>query len=123
MIRIIKQLKKSEFFKSVFTLISATSVAQLIAILIYPILSRIYTTSEHGTFALYLSIIAFTAIISTGKYEAAIMMPKENKKAINLAALSIIISMVFSFVLLTLVIIFKETFSTWLGDKNLSRWL
>ena len=121
--KLIKQIKTSEFFRSIFTLISATSIAQLIGILIYPILTDIYSPSEHGTFALYLSIITITGIICTGKYDAAIMMPAKKKSAINLAALSVIIAFLFSIIILILIVLFNRIFTSWLGDHSISKWL
>jgi O-antigen/teichoic acid export membrane protein len=121
--KVLQQLRGNEFFRSVFTLISANSIVQLIAILIYPILTDIYTPSEHGTFALYLSIITITGIICTLKYEAAVMMPAENRKAINLAALSMIISLIISLVLMLLILFFRNTFTSWFEDASIYKWM
>ena len=102
---------------------SATTVAQVIAILIYLILAQIYSTSEHGIFALYMSIIAVTGIISTGKYESAVMMPGDNHKAFNLVALSSSFCMGFSVILLILVALFHKSFAIMLGDPLIEKWL
>lgn len=119
----LRQIRSNELFRSIFTLISANSIVQLIAILIYPILTDIYSPSEHGTFALYLSVITITGIICTLKYEAAIMMPAETRKAVNLSALSIIISFSISLLLLILILFFRKTFTSWLGDDSIYRWM
>jgi O-antigen/teichoic acid export membrane protein len=119
----IKGLSRSEFVRNVFTLMSATTIAQGIAILIYLVLAKIYSTSEHGIFALYMSIIAVTGIISTGKYESAIMMPGDDEKAFNLAVLASSLCAAFSAFLLILVIFFHRTFASWLGDPLIEKWL
>jgi len=123
MIKIIKELSKSEFARNVFTLMSATTAAQGIAILIYLILAQIYTTSEHGIFALYLSIVAVTGIVSTGKYEAAVMMPDDERKAFDLVALSCLFSFGFSLFLFILVAFFHKGFAILLGDPMIEKWL
>lgn len=123
MIRRIRELSKNEFVRNVFTLMSATSVAQGIAILIYLVLAKIYTTSEHGIFALYLSIIAVTGIMATGKYESAVMMPGDDKSAFDLVSLGSILTIFFSLLLLILVALFHESFALLLGDPMIEKWL
>jgi O-antigen/teichoic acid export membrane protein len=123
MLKRIRDLSKNEFARNVFTLMSGTTVAQGIAILIYLVLAKIYTTSEHGVFALFLSIIAVTGIISTGKFEAAIMMPPEEKKAFNLVALGSLLCVAFSLILLVLVAFFHQGFAVLLGDPLIEKWL
>ena len=113
----------SEFLKNVFTLVSAASLSQAIALAIYPVLSRIYTPEEHGLFALYMSIISVTAIISTGKYELAIMIPKKEEHAAGLTVLSIFLSLVFSLALVIFIACFHERVPNWLGNENIKKWI
>ena len=117
------RIKNSEFLKNVFTLVSATSIAQAIALAIYPVLSRIYTPAEHGLFALYMSIISISAIISTGKYELAVMIPKKETDGAGLAVLGIILSFLFSLVLLVFISVFYSKIPQWLGNENIKSWL
>ena len=78
----LKHLKpKSEFGRNVLTLMTGTTIAQAIPIAISPILTRIYTPEDFGVFALYISISTIFAVIVTGRYELAIMLPKKNKDA------------------------------------------
>lgn len=118
-----KRIRKSEFLTNVFTLISATSVAQAIALAIYPLLTRLYTPAEHGLFALYMSIISITAIVSTGKYELAVMIPKQKKEGVSLVILSIILAFLFSLFLLVVILIFHNRIPIWLGNPDLEQWL
>jgi O-antigen/teichoic acid export membrane protein len=120
---IIRQIKSSEFLRNVLTLVSANTIAQAIAISIYFILTRIYTREEHGLFALFMSIISITAIISTGKYEMAIILPKDERKSLGLLKLSIIISFVFSVFLLLIIVPFRSAFAQWLGNSKIQNWL
>ena len=114
---------RGEFLKNVSTLISGATFVQIVAILIYFILSRIYTPEDFGVFGLYLSIVSITGIISTGKYEMAIMLPKQDKDAMNLLKLIGLISIVFSVFLLFPVIFLNGFISKILGNKNISVWL
>ena len=92
----INKLKpKSEFSRNVLTLMTGTTIAQAIPIAISPILTRIYTPEDFGMFALYMSVASILSVVATGRYELAIMLPKKDEDAVNIVALSIIIS--FSF--------------------------
>src|SRR5210317_149876 len=103
----VRSLFRNEFFRNVATLMTGSTIAQLIALAIYPILSDIYTPEEHGLFSLYLGIVAVTGIISTGRYQMAILMPRENKQAVNLVALGVSIGLLVSLILLLLVVFFR----------------
>lgn len=102
---------------------TGSTIAQLIALAIYPILSDIYSPEEHGLFALYMGIIAITGIISTGRYQLAVLMPKDDKKAVNLVAIGLLIAIAFSLILLLVVIFFRSEISALFKNEGLKRWL
>lgn len=79
------------FYKDIGTLIGGTGIAQAIPIAISPILTRIYTPEDFGVLAFYAASIAIISVAATGRYEMAILMPKTDKKAKNLAAFSFLI--------------------------------
>ena len=114
---------KREFFRNVATLVSGTTFVQVVAILIYLVLARIYTPEDFGLFGLYMSIISITAILATAKYELSIMLPKEDKDAVNLLGLSVTISFTISIILLVIVLIFNNPISSLLGNEGISPWL
>jgi O-antigen/teichoic acid export membrane protein len=86
---------RSEFTRNVFTLLTGTTVAQVIPIAISPILTRIYLPEDFGMFALYIAISGVFAVGSMGRYEMAIILPKENSTAINLMLLTMTILICF----------------------------
>jgi O-antigen/teichoic acid export membrane protein len=116
-------LLRSEFMKNVATLVTGTGFAQLIAIAIYPALTRLYTPGDFGLFALYMSIVSITAIMAGGRYELAIMIPKEEEVAVGLFRLSVRINLMFSLFLMVLVLAFNRPFSRFLGDEAIGPWL
>ena len=67
---------KSEFSKNVLTLMTGATIAQAIPIAISPILTRIYTPEDFGIFALFIAITTIFGTIANGRYELAIMLPK-----------------------------------------------
>lgn len=114
---------KSEFSRNVLTLMTGTTIAQAIPIAISPILTRIYTPEDFGVFALYMSVASILSVVATGRYELAIMLPKKDKDAINIVALSIIISFFVSFISFLIVFIFNAQITNLLGNPEISNWL
>lgn len=82
---------KSEFVKNTAKLTGGTAIAQIMMILASPILSRIYSPEDFGTFALYNSIVAVLLIVCTGRYDMGIVIAKYRKQALGLFYLSFII--------------------------------
>ncbi len=97
---------KSAMVKNTYVLVQGTVLAQLITILMQPVLRRMFTTEDFGIFALYSSAIGILAVAATGRYEMAIVLPKEEKQAAALFRLSVIISLFFNVVLLLLALLF-----------------
>lgn len=119
----LKRYSNSNFIKDVSKLITGTVIAQSIPILISPLLSRIYTPSDFGIYALYVSIISIIGVIATGRYELAIMLPKKNTEAINILVLSITLSIFTSIITFFLIYLFGEYLSIHLNNKSLYKWL
>lgn len=123
MLGAIRNIWKSEFFKNVATLITGTSIAQAFSIVIYLVLSRIYTEEDFGVFGLYMNILNITIIFSTAKYELSILLPKSDRESVNLLGLSGLISAGVSLVLLILVLPLNGAISNLLGSDQISTWL
>ncbi len=79
---------KSEFSKNTLTLMIGSALAQVIPIIISPILTRVYTPEEFGIFALYITFISIGASLVTAKYETAILLPKKEENAKYLVYIS-----------------------------------
>lgn len=97
----ISKLKpESEFSKNILTLMTGTTIAQAIPICISPILTRIYAPEDFGVFAFFLSIVGIMAVVSTGKYEMSLILPKKDIFAYQLLIASAIIVIVSSIIYL-----------------------
>ena len=119
----LKIVPKSSFAKNILTLLTGTTIAQAIPIAISPILTRLYTPQDFGVLALFISIVFIFSSISTARYEVAIMLPKSKEEAINVAALSFLINLLISAVLLIIIAIFYSEIITLLGNKEIGFWL
>ena len=76
------------FVKGVSALTTGTALAQLILLLVSPILTRIYSPSDFGDLAIFLSILSVISVFVCGRYELAIVLPKNVEEAINVLGLS-----------------------------------
>jgi O-antigen/teichoic acid export membrane protein len=102
---------------------TGTTIAQAIPIAISPILTRIYTPEDFGMFALYMSVASILSVVATGRYELAIMLPKKDEDAINIVALSILISFFISLFSFLIVFFFNAQITNFLGNPKVSMWL
>lgn len=104
------------------TLLTGTTLAQLVPILISPILSRIYLIEDFGYLATLMSIVSPLVIISSLRYELAIVLPKKNSDAVNLLALSLLIVFIIS--MLSLLGVFLFIYLNPLQNNDLiTKWL
>lgn len=65
--------------------------AQLIGLVFYPLITRIYTPEEFGIFSLVSSTVSLILVISALRYEQAIMLPDDERDAASILLLSLII--------------------------------
>ena len=106
---------KSEFAKSVITLVSGTVISQIIVLALYPIISRIYTPEESAYYSVYMRIIVFISTIATARFEFALALPKRIEHAFSLYRLLIqliLISFIISLLIVVLVALFWSKEST-----------
>lgn len=119
----LKSFFSSEFSKNVLTLMTGTTIAQAIPLAATPILTRIYTPEDFGVLALFSSITAILGLLATGKYEMAILLPKDDKDALNIVFLSILLSAIFSIILFSVVFLFNYEITVLLNEPKISNWL
>ncbi len=119
----IKSLLKSEFVQNIVTLTTGTAIAQAIPILISPILTRLYGPEDFAVLALYVSITSLIAVIVAGRYELALVLPKEDKDAINILGISILITLLLSGISFILVFFGAEIIVGLLKNGDIRNWL
>lgn len=73
---------------------TGTVIAQLIAYLIYPVLTRIYSTADMGELGVYMRLVAFISAFATARYEATLPVAKQDNHAFSLYRLSFRISLI-----------------------------
>lgn len=71
----IRNLAKHSFIRNSAVLMSGNILGQVISMLFYLLLCRIYTPNDFGAFAVFMSYAGFLAIVATGCYHYAIILP------------------------------------------------
>jgi len=71
------------------TLTGGGAAAQLLTLAAMPVLSRLFTPADYGTYAVYASLVAIPSALAAWSYEAAIPLPKDDEEARQLLALAL----------------------------------
>ena len=114
---------KSELTKNVLTLMTGTTIAQALPLAITPFLTRLYTPAEFGLLALFMNLTVILSVVATGRYDLALMLPKEDKEAMNVLSLSVVLTLFTSCLVLSIVILFNEPITGLFKTPKFSTWL
>lgn len=114
---------RSSYVKNVLTLVTGTGLAQIIPILISPILTRIYSPEDFGVFALFVAIASVVSVIISGRYELAILLPKLDRNGFHVLVLALTVSCVVSFFLFLIVLIFSDELALYFDLGQAQEWL
>jgi len=119
----INELLKRDYTRNFFKLFSSLLLAQGLSFALSPLLSRLYSPEEFGLVALYTAIGGLIAMIATGKYEQAIMLPAKNEEAAALLSLVLLLTLGFSVLYAILLLCFHDSFVALTSAKQISFWL
>jgi len=78
----------NEIYKNIVKLSSGTAIAQIIPLLAYPVLTRIFAPEDFGTFATIILFSSLLGVFASGCYEHAIIITKSKTESANLIALT-----------------------------------
>jgi O-antigen/teichoic acid export membrane protein len=82
------RLRQLDFLGNVFLLAGGTATAQVLTLLSYPILTRLYEPSDFGVLSVFLSVISPLAVITALRYDLAVPIAEDDTAAGNLLVLS-----------------------------------
>lgn len=119
-------MKTSQFnntyFKNFLMMLSGNTISQVIPFIIAPFITRIFSPEEFAVQANFIAIVGLIGIISAGRYDLAVVLPKEERKAQALFKLSLIIISTIS-ILSFLVFFFKDEISVFYNDNELPKYM
>jgi len=118
-----KRLPAGSFGRNVITLMTGTTFAQALLILVAPVLTRLYSPGDFGIYTLYTSVLSVLAVVACCRYELAIVLPEKDEDAANVLVLSILICFIMAILILLLVAFFRTQLANFLDAPELAIWL
>ncbi|AEP36166.1 lipopolysaccharide biosynthesis protein [Taylorella asinigenitalis] len=87
--------------KNISILFFGNVISQLLPLFATPVVARLYTPSDFGQFSVIFTLILIGTSVASNKFEQAIPLPKNNKKAYLLFRLSIVVLLLSCFTLIS----------------------
>ena len=116
-------IARSEFSKHVTTLIVGQIIVHAIAFLALPIITRLYSAEQIGAYSLFMALFMVLSMLSTGRFDAAIVIEKKEKSAILLWTLATFISFWFNVVLFIFIYFFHKNILVWLNKSSMGAYI
>jgi lipopolysaccharide exporter len=113
----------SNFIVNVLKLVSGSVTAQILGILLVPLITRIYSPDDLGIFQIFLSISGILVIFSTFSYQFAIMLPKTEEDSANVAFLGAILVTLVSLLTALIVLLLPKDVEHLLNAPGISKYL
>lgn len=104
----VKQIFRNQFLKNVSTLALGTIISQGLVVVTSPLLTRIFSVEAFGILSVFTSITVFFAVVSTGRYELAIGLPKSDNDALKIIKLILYLGLAISLFYLIVIVILKS---------------
>ena len=119
----VTEFLKVEYIRNVATLMIGTVAGQALVFLLSPVVFRLFTPEDITSLEQVTMMITVLSVVVTGKYEFAIMHPREKSDAIHLVALTILVSLGVSLFFLLISLFFSDLIATEYGNPKLSSYL
>lgn len=103
-LKIINRFINSNFTKSVMLIAGGTAAAQIINIIMTPIVARLYLPEEFGVLSLYVALLGIISTIASLRYEWSIPVAEDDEEAVNMVGVSVFVLALFT--ILTGIILF-----------------
>jgi O-antigen/teichoic acid export membrane protein len=87
-----KRMARSNFFQSVTKVAGGTALAQGIGVLASPIIARLYTPEDMSLWGLFVSFVGVASVVTTLRYEVAVVAARTEEEARCLAVGSLVVS-------------------------------
>ncbi|WP_304141529.1 lipopolysaccharide biosynthesis protein [Mesoflavibacter zeaxanthinifaciens] len=114
----ISSLLQSEYVSNISIQVLGTGIAQLIPLLIMPILSRVYNEDTFASYATFIAVSGVLSVVTGARYHLAIVLPNSQKEAYNI----FLVSVYFSFIYAILIFVGISVFNFYFENLSNVRW-
>jgi len=104
-------------------LAGSSGIGQIAALAAAPILTRLYTPSDFGLLAIYMSLTIVVGVIVCLRYELAIALPESDREALNTTALAFSLAIVMSLLGIVVVWFAREQIAALFNVPALAKFL
>ena len=115
-------MSDKKFVKNFITLLTGNTISQLIPFVVASFLTRIYLPTEFGLFSNVLALSTLFGIVSCGRLELAIPLPKEKNKAQDILFTALLFTALVTIISL-IVYIFSSSIGDFYNDQKLPNYL
>lgn len=116
-------LPKGRFTQNVFVLVGGAILGQAIAVLVSPILTRLYSPEDFGVFGVYASILSIVTVVASMRYEFALPLPEDDETAANALALCFLLLLGMTGLVALLIQRLGDRIVAWANVLSLRRYL
>lgn len=121
--KILRKINEVPFIKNVIVLASGTALAQVITIILLPLITRIYGPETYGLMSAFIAVSNILIPISSLSLPIAIILPKKDIEAISIVNASLKISFIMSFTYIFSLSLFFNEIVSLLQAESISRFL
>lgn len=111
------------YWRDIAWLASGSTLAQLVGIAGFPILTRLYSPGDFAVQALFLQVVTLATAVVTWRYEYFVQLPKSDDDALALNGLVMCLGLFAVLILSPLFWIFQEGIAERIGNRDVGRWL
>ena len=118
-----KLAAKSGFTRNMGLLIGGSAAGQVVALASSPILTRLYTPVDFGTFAVIASLLSILSVVGSLRFELAIPLPERDEDSIHLVLLCLLVAAMMSTVVGIGLWFMSDRICAWSGTPAIRRYL
>jgi len=111
------------FLRNFATLGSGTLLAQAIPVLVSPILTRLYSPGDFAMLAVFMAMLGTFTPLICGKYEVALVLPKDEVHAKHLFGIALYVALGLSIILLLVFLFFGNNVLVFIDAEKLGGWI
>jgi O-antigen/teichoic acid export membrane protein len=117
-----RALPKAGFARNVAALAGGTLAGQVLLVASSPLLTRLYTPADFGAFGLYASALSVLMVATALRYDLAIPVAADDRKATSLFVLSIALVLLTTFMGLAAILLLRNLLPASLRSTNVSEY-
>jgi O-antigen/teichoic acid export membrane protein len=105
---IIQSVGKNPFVSNVIIMASGTAAAQMISMLLSPVITRLYGPEAYGLMGTFIAIVMIITPIASLTYPIAIVLPKHNSEAKGIIQLALSVSIVIAGIISLILLVYYQ---------------